>query len=83
MAVSMNNGTAPYKFQAIVGQVGARLVCDTAFSITLPAATKNYILVIEPNGPSTVSLWTTGTNLSSLDICGGPKHQRTVLSYVT
>jgi hypothetical protein len=83
MAVTMNNGTAPFTFQAVVGEVRARFVCKIAFSIAFPAATKTHILDIKSNRSSSVSLCSTGTNLSLADIPRRHERQRAVLSYVT
>ena len=70
----MKNGTAPYKFQTIVGEVRARLVPKVAFSSTFPAATQNHTLVVNTTGLSTLSLYNPGTY---------PSHRHTWLTWAS
>ena len=83
MAVTMTNGTAPYKLQMIAGEVRELLGCKIAFSIAFPADNKNHTLVIKANGSSAASLSSIGTNPSRVDIRCRPKRQRKILSCVT
>ncbi len=82
--MTINNGTAPYKFQAIVGDVRSHGRFVRLHTQVHPSGHQKH-----PTGH--LVKWfvarlscSTGTNpLSLLDICGRPKRQREILSYVT
>ena len=83
MGVTMKNGTAPYKFQAIVADVRAhdwsvRFHTHLHSSGDQKPRTGHQVKWFVDR----VAVWT-GTNLSLLVICCRPKRQREILSYVT
>ena len=81
--MTINNGTAPYKFQAIVGDVRAH-----DWFVRLHTQVHSSEHQKQPTGHQVK--WfvarlscSTETNPSPLDICGRLKRQREVFSYVT